>query len=87
MKSPREPHLGTCAVPSSAPNPSPQVLSDDAHLMAASEDRSWTIWDIGQERVTRLFRADMGAVRGLDMAPDQVGPYNHVCCVFVQAGS
>jgi hypothetical protein len=48
------------------------VLGDDAHLMAASEDRSWSIWDIGQERVTRLFRADMGAVRGLAMAPDQV---------------
>jgi len=49
-----------------------QVLSDDAHLLASSEDRTWSIWDIGQERVTRLFRADMGAVRGVDMAPDQV---------------
>jgi hypothetical protein len=49
-----------------------QVLGDDAHLMTSSEDRSWTIWDIGQERVTRIFKADMGAVRGLDMAPDQV---------------
>ena len=54
-----------------------QVLADDAHLMACSEDRSWSIWDIGQERVTRLFTADMGAVRAVDMAPDQVG--EHTC--------
>lgn len=47
-----------------------QVLGDDAHLMASSEDRSWSIWDLGQERVTRLFTADMGAVRGLAIAPD-----------------
>lgn len=40
--------------------------------MAASEDRSWSIWDVDQEHVTRLFRAEMGAVRGLAMAPDQV---------------
>jgi hypothetical protein len=54
-----------------------QVLADDAHLMASSEDRSWSIWDVGQERVTRLFRAEMGAVRGLAMAPDQVRVYCH----------
>ena len=49
-----------------------QVLLDDSHLLAASEDRTWTIWDMHQEKVRNVFRADMGAVRGIALAPDQV---------------
>ena len=41
-----------------------------------------SIWDLGQERVTRLFRADMGAVKGLAIAPDQVC----MQCALVHAG-
>lgn len=48
-------------------------MIDDSHLLAASEDRTWSIWDIANERLTQIFRAKMGAVRGVAMAPDQVG--------------
>jgi hypothetical protein len=58
--------------PSPPHPPCPQVLADDSHLLAACEDRDWTIWDLHQEKLRSLFRGDMGAVRGLALAPDQV---------------
>lgn len=58
--------------PTHTPWPRPQVLADDSHLLAACEDRDWTIWDLHQEKLRSLFRGDMGAVRGLALAPDQV---------------
>jgi hypothetical protein len=30
--------------------PRAQVTADDAHLLAASEDRAWTVWDVNQAR-------------------------------------
>lgn len=47
-------------------------MTDDSHLLAASEDRTWSIWDIANERLVQIFTAKMGAVRGVAMAPDQV---------------
>lgn len=46
-------------------------MVDDAHILAASEDRTCTLWDIGAEKLQHIFRASMGAVRGVAM-PDQV---------------
>lgn len=50
-----------------------QVMIDDSHLLAASEDRTWTIWDMNTEKLSKIYRAAMGAVRGVAMGPDQVG--------------
>jgi hypothetical protein len=49
-----------------------QVMIDDSHLLAASEDRTWTIWDMNTEKLSKIYRAAMGAVRGVAMGPDQV---------------
>jgi hypothetical protein len=48
-------------------------MIDDSHLLAASEDRTWTIWDMNTEKLSKIYRAAMGAVRGVAMGPDQVG--------------
>jgi hypothetical protein len=47
-------------------------MIDDSHLLAASEDRTWTIWDMNTEKLSKIYRAAMGAVRGVAMGPDQV---------------
>mmetsp|Transcript_4915 Transcript_4915/g.10559 ORF Transcript_4915/g.10559 Transcript_4915/m.10559 type:complete len:624 (+) Transcript_4915:105-1976(+) len=47
------------------------VLSDDAHLVAASEDRSWSIWDLHQERSRASWRTP-SLIRGMALSPDQV---------------
>jgi len=57
--------------------PGLQVLADDAHLISASEDRSWCLWDMNQEKMLHVFKANMGAVRGVALAPDQVMPSRH----------
>ncbi|KAF6264277.1 flagellar associated protein [Scenedesmus sp. NREL 46B-D3] len=49
-----------------------KVMVDDSHLLAASEDRTWTIWDMNSEKLSKVYRAAMGAVRGVAMGPDQV---------------
>ncbi|WIA35292.1 hypothetical protein OEZ86_003749 [Tetradesmus obliquus] len=49
-----------------------KVMIDDSHLLAASEDRTWTIWDMNTEKLSKIYRAAMGAVRGVAMGPDQV---------------
>ena len=38
------------AIPCVPPLPLPQVMLDDAHVLAASEDRTWTVWDVAQAR-------------------------------------
>lgn len=48
-------------------------MLDDVHLLAASEDRCWSVWDIAAERLTSVTACPLGAVRGVAMAPDQVG--------------
>lgn len=47
-------------------------MLDDVHLLAASEDRCWSVWDIAAERLTAVTACPMGAVRGVAQAPDQV---------------
>jgi hypothetical protein len=59
--------------PAAPPHPCRQVMQDDVHLLCASEDRAWSVWDITQEKLCSVQHAPMGAVRGVAMAPDQVG--------------
>ncbi len=47
----------------------PSVL----HLQAAaSEDRAWSLWDVGSERVRTTWRGQ-SMFRGMAVSPDKVG--------------
>jgi hypothetical protein len=48
-------------------------MPDDVHLLAASEDRSWSLWDAVHEKMVAVRHVPLGPVRGVAMAPDQVG--------------
>ncbi|GFR49400.1 hypothetical protein Agub_g11452 [Astrephomene gubernaculifera] len=47
------------------------VTADEGHVVASSEDRSWSLWDVRGERPRASWRCQ-AAVRGLAVAPDKV---------------
>ncbi|KXZ44948.1 hypothetical protein GPECTOR_60g725 [Gonium pectorale] len=47
------------------------VMADDKHVAAASEDRSWSLWDAGSEKVRTTWRTNT-SLRGLAASPDKV---------------
>jgi WD40 repeat protein len=53
--------------------PHRKVMLDDLHILAASDDRSWSLWNITQEKMTATHHAQLGPIRGVAMSPDQVG--------------
>lgn len=49
-----------------------QVLPGDHQLIAACEDRSWSLWNIDQEKCCGQYISTMGGVRGVAAMADQV---------------
>ncbi|KAG2489873.1 hypothetical protein HYH03_011675 [Edaphochlamys debaryana] len=47
------------------------VMADDAHVAAASEDRNWSLWDVGSERVRTVWRGQ-SMFKGMAVSPDKV---------------
>ncbi len=45
---------------------------------AASEDRNWSLWDMGSERARTTWRGP-SALRGMAVSPDRVGSYIMSC--------
>ncbi|GIL58625.1 hypothetical protein Vafri_13638 [Volvox africanus] len=47
------------------------VMADDKHVAAASEDRSWSLWEVGNEKPRVTWRCN-STIRGLAVSPDRV---------------
>ncbi|PNW70647.1 hypothetical protein CHLRE_17g728650v5 [Chlamydomonas reinhardtii] len=47
------------------------VMADDKHVAAASEDRTWSLWDVGSERVRTTWRGQ-SMFRGMAVSADKV---------------
>ena len=47
------------------------VLNDDTHLVAASQDKSWSLWDIKNARIRASWMANT-VLNGIDVCPDQM---------------
>ncbi|GLC48645.1 hypothetical protein PLESTB_000121000 [Pleodorina starrii] len=47
------------------------VMADDKHVVAASEDRSWSLWEVGGEKARVTWRSP-SMLRGLAVSPDKV---------------
>ncbi|EFJ41582.1 hypothetical protein VOLCADRAFT_107639 [Volvox carteri f. nagariensis] len=46
------------------------VMADDKHVVAASEDRSWSLWELGCEKARVTWRSN-SMIRGLAVSPDK----------------
>jgi WD40 repeat protein len=47
------------------------VLQDDAHMVAGSQDKSWSLWDIKNGKVRASWTTNT-VLTGLDVCPDQM---------------
>lgn len=56
-----------------------QILPGDQQLIAACEDRSWSLWNIDQEKCCGQYTTAMGGVRSVAAVGDQVCSTTSMC--------